>query len=369
MKKSSILAAAAALCSIGLLVQGCLGASDDCKLFDDCSAAVASCTDGKQNHGESAIDCGGPVCRPCALGQTCLDADGRASGGNCESGHCADGVCCDGSCAGECESCDGRATGAAMGACAPMTAGTDPDGECEPEEPGTCGNSDGTCSGAARCNKQGPDTVCGDPPSCVGADRSNPDHCDGEGACADGGKTGCNGYACFDSECKQSCSEQSHCDGDHFCAAAECVRKKPAGQICNAEWQCLSGFCVDGVCCAGACDGTCERCDLWGARGECTAIAEWQDPHDECPGSGSCDGLGSCMKLPNGAPCSAGSQCANLACVDGVCCNTLCTAGCFACSASKKGYGQNGVCNTIDVNRDPDDECPGSACDGNGHCQ
>lgn len=45
------------------------------------------------------------------------------------------------------------------------------------------------------------------------------------------------------------------------------------GVACNVNDQCESGFCVDGVCCATACDdGACTQCDLDGARGTCTPV-------------------------------------------------------------------------------------------------
>ena len=72
----------------------------------------------------------------------------------------------------------------------------------------------------------------------------------------------------------------------------------------------------------------------------------------------------------NGAPCSSGSQCASSACVDGVCCNEPCIAGCRACSGAKTGS-LNGVCANIPVGADPDNECPTQAattCGTTGYC-
>lgn len=47
----------------------------------------------------------------------------------------------------------------------------------------------------------------------------------------------------------------------------------PTGDACAQAADCESGFCVDGVCCATACTGACERCDTSGARGACTAVS------------------------------------------------------------------------------------------------
>jgi MYXO-CTERM domain-containing protein len=71
----------------------------------------------------------------------------------------------------------------------------------------------------------------------------------------------------------------------------------------------MSGMCADGVCCDAVCDGTCARCDLAGAIGACTAIAEGSDPDEECPDA--CDGAGACAMpdaggLPDAGPARDG---------------------------------------------------------------
>lgn len=45
------------------------------------------CADGIQDRGETAIDCGGSYCDPCAVGDACKEND------DCESGSCVDDVC------------------------------------------------------------------------------------------------------------------------------------------------------------------------------------------------------------------------------------------------------------------------------------
>ena len=64
-----------------------------------------------------------------------------------------------------------------------------------------------------------------------------------------------------------------------------CIRDR-----CAAPGECNSGFCVDGVCCAGACDGTCEACD---GSGTCSPEAPGTDPDGDCS-EGVCDGAGVC---------------------------------------------------------------------------
>ena len=53
------------------------------------------------------------------------------------------------------------------------------------------------------------------------------------------------------------------------------------GASCSAPADCMSGFCVDGVCCGTACDGECERCD-GSAPGTCAPVGDGMDPDDEC---------------------------------------------------------------------------------------
>lgn len=67
---------------------------DTCLVGADClSGACAgtcqpSCTDGALNNGESDVDCGGPNCAACVIGQDCDE------GTDCETGYCSPGGAC-----------------------------------------------------------------------------------------------------------------------------------------------------------------------------------------------------------------------------------------------------------------------------------
>jgi hypothetical protein len=50
-------------------------------------AVLDSCTDGVKDATETDVDCGGPVCPKCLLGQTCV------AGSDCTSGSCQANVC------------------------------------------------------------------------------------------------------------------------------------------------------------------------------------------------------------------------------------------------------------------------------------
>ncbi len=66
---------------VAMLVFGLLGCSNgDVTVF-------TSCDDGEIGGGETDVDCGGPTCDPCGLGQSCKQNP------DCVSGHCRNGLC------------------------------------------------------------------------------------------------------------------------------------------------------------------------------------------------------------------------------------------------------------------------------------
>jgi hypothetical protein len=77
-----------------------------------------------------------------------------------------------------------------------------------------------------------------------------------------------------------------------------------AGSKCSASADCMSGPCLDGICCAAACTGPCVSCAgsaTGQADGACSPVQAGSDPHDDCTkGSdvcgldGQCDGSGKC---------------------------------------------------------------------------
>jgi hypothetical protein len=83
---------------------------------------------------------------------------------------------------------------------------------------------------------------------------------------------------------------------------------KANGETCSDKLQCTSGFCVEGVCCNGACTGTCESC-LLGQRGRCDPIPDGTDPKMHCgpavpPDAGAPPEAGA----PDGPPEDGGLQ-------------------------------------------------------------
>jgi hypothetical protein len=339
----------------------------DCK-GGECENKVCqeSCTDGVLNNGETGTDCGGfNGCGKCGNGQPCGAAE------DCESGFCPgqDKVCCAEACEGECVACVGTKTDTDDGTCAAVKVDTDPDNECEPDASSTCGNSDGMCNGDGACTKHPMGTACGSGPSCTNNVQTNQDVCDGMGACTEMGTTPCDNYECDATACKTICAGQSDCVSTAYCDdAKKCQPKKPKGEMCGDLQNCLSGFCVDGVCCNNSCGAICQSCDLPGSVGTCSTVPKGQNPNNECQSPRVCSGQtgnGSC-KLPDGEPCGNDGACLNDQCEDGFCCATNCSGVCESCKLA----GSEGICKQILNNEDPDNECNGAqVCNGAGACK
>jgi hypothetical protein len=92
------------------------------------------------------------------------------------------------------------------------------------------------------------------------------------------------------------------------------ANQKPLGVPCTAAPECQSGFCFDGVCCNTACTGACRSCALAGSYGICVPVATGlPDPHAACVAespatcgrTGTCDGVGGCLRYPAGTACAA----------------------------------------------------------------
>ncbi|MDI3291309.1 MopE-related protein [Polyangium sp. 15x6] len=343
----------------------------------------ATCNDKVQNGGEPDVDCGLVCPNKCLVGQSCnVDSDCIsnlcqaankkciqkgpgdvcATNEECSTGYCVDNVCCNTACNGVCQACTtAKKGGGTNGFCGPVADNTDPDSDCDLQEASTCQNT-GVCVGG-NCAKYAAGTQC-QTATCTGPNTENQaDTCDGLGACVPKNEKDCSPYACVSNGCKSSCVTDGECANGNFCETPQCQPKRQAGANCTAANQCLSGSCVDGVCCLTNCAGTCLACNIPGSLGTCTAITANQDPANEC-NPGSCDGGGQCQKS-NGASCSNNAQCVSGNCVDGVCCNTTCVGTCLACSLS----GSVGTCTNIPANADPDSECNPGACNGLGDCQ
>lgn len=157
------------------------------------------------------------------------------------------------------------------------------------------------------------------------------------------------------------------CGTGGVCGAGVC--KTPNGTMCMTGATCVSGICTEGYCCDSGCTGKCKACNLPGLEGTCSTVpAGYAD--DSCLSPKSCDGTtggNSCTnKYPVGYPCTLASQCGSSACVDEVCCNSLCAGSCKACNVA----GKLGICSNVPAGSDDSPTCVGTnTCDGNGNCK
>lgn len=272
--------------------KGCGGyacASGACKT--SCSS-TSDCAGTAQCVGSKCVD-NLPLGSPCGTNK---DA--------CQSKLCTDGVCCTVASCGTCKACG--------------TAGT-----CVPAGNGSvCGAP--TCTGTAATGAQ--KTVH----TCV------------NGSCTPA-TTSCGDFLCAGSDCLTTCASDAQCKATAYCDGnAKCTPKKPVGQACGAAKECQNGLCVDGYCCATACAGLCERCDL-ATKGQCLPIPNGQDPQGECPGQvaackGSCNGNRACA-FPVGTVCQGpsctGSTLTSFACnATGACAGTPASCAPYTCAAS-----------------------------------
>ena len=359
----------------------------------------AKCNDGMKNGTETDTDCGGQ-CPGCDTGQDCNKDSDCASqkcgpNGKCSAPSCSDmiknGNETDVDCGGDCNGCGPGQGCNVNGDCAGDLC-TGMNGTCAP----TCsdgvlnnGESDVDCGGA-NCNK------CGIGKECAGLNSNcQSDLCDANSKCAakDPNGTMCmSGATCQSGNCTDMVCCASPCQG--FCRACnlpgsvgtcmnipagqdpsnECAGADtcdgqggcgtPNGLACANGGDCISGNCVDGVCCSTTCQGTCRACNLAGSMGTCTNIMAGQDPANECAMS-SCNGNGACNK-PLGQSCAAAGECDSGFCTDGVCCADDCQGLCKACNVA----GMAGTCSFIPTGTDPLNECNGANnnCNGAGAC-
>jgi hypothetical protein len=225
----------------------------------NCVAGICqgpSCSDGFKNGSETGVDCGGGMCLPCGPGQGCMEDF------DCTSSVCVGGICQEPSCS------DGVKNGSETG--------VDCGGSCPP-----CLLPDGSpCAFNADCES----AFCVDSVCCNTACTSLCAACDVPGS------PGICVLIPHGADPDNECPGTTTCNGAGGCTAA----LLPNGSVCSAGAECASNFCVDGVCCSSACSGQCQACNLTGSVGSCANIPNGLDPANECAGTSTCNGAGSC---------------------------------------------------------------------------
>ena len=270
-----------------------------------CDPSTGMCHD----HCTSSTQCvSGRQCESGSCGRR-MRGSRCDKGSDCVSGFCADGICCNAACDGACVSC---ALPSREGTCWPVDLGTpDPNGVCRNAGAASCGQT-GLCDGLGGCSKFTRDTPC-TVPSCSGNKLNTPGTCNGLGVCSAPGIQNCHPFRCADGACATSCKNDADCDDGIACVNGTCGPKRD-GQLCGKASECLSGFCVDGLCCESACTGACWSCALASSPGRCTpVVAGNADPRamcemksqSTCSTNGKCDGSGGCQKYPVNTVCAA----------------------------------------------------------------
>jgi hypothetical protein len=278
------------------------------------------------------------------LGQACTMTS------DCLTGDfCVDGVCCGAPMCGTCQACNvaGKA-----GACANVGSGdAEPHARCAASPP--CGNT-GACDGSGACEQAGSGVSCGTA-SCSGSTYTPVSHCTGTGSCATPTNGSCSPYVCGGNACKVVCTADTDCLPPFTCQGTgmkSCALKKN-GLTCTAGNQCISGNCVDGVCCGSSQCPACQACNL-GGTGTCTPVAAntpapasfcADEGAASCGTNGKCDGAGGCQKYADGTSCS----------------QAACPAG--GATLTKAGTCQGGSCSK------PTQGCAPYFCNGVADCQ
>jgi len=311
--------------------------------------------------------CNGTICGKKVTGTMCQTA------AECASGYCEQGYCCNTGCAATCMSCALTGT---QGTCTAIAAGQAPAAasQCPMATMSTCGN-DGKCNGAGASEQWSAGTQCM-PPSCTGSTLTSAGTCDGSGLCKAGTNSMCDPFKCgTTSACGVVCATNADCVSPNTCMSGSCG-KKPPGSTCSAGAECVSTFCVQGVCCNSACTGTCKSCTVTGSVGTCANVPAGQTPTPStqctdggsasCGNDGTCDGNGACRNYVSSTVCAAAS-CAGSTYTPPRTCNGTGTCG-AASSSSCGAYNcdtTNNICKTTctaDTDCVSPNVCNGGTC-------
>lgn len=388
------------VCAPASCTAGKVTTASVCDSAGACSTPAVSDCPGNQCAADGSAKCATAcTASSCGAGAYC-DTTGAclptqpagascSAGAQCASGYCVDAVCCDGKCDGQCESC--KETGS-VGKCKAVTGA--------PLATRTACGGTGVCKGycdginGKACAFPDSTSIC-TPASCTDGKATTASVCNGSGACTTPATSQCPSNLCgADGKCSGSCTTTSCPAGTYCDSTGTCAKTLELGASCSSGTQCASGFCVDGVCCNGKCDGQCQSCKATGSVGTCKTIQGAPvSPRAACGGTGKCtaqcDGTNaaactypdsstvctpaSCTagKVTTASVCNGSGNCtasttnacpSNLCAADGVSCAESCTS--TSCSAGSY-CGAGGACTpTIDDGK----PCSGDIQCTHGHC-
>lgn len=238
----------------------CPDRAPECDQFGNDSAKCVppSCSNGAQDPGETAVNCGGPACAPCDKNKGCLVGSDCISGLCGPNGECAEPTCTD---------------------------GIRNDNEADVD----CGGGCPDCLPGQRCNGGG-DCTGGE---CTGNGGVCVANCDDKLANNTESDVDCGGGVCAPCPAGAACGGVSANCLSGKCAPDGSCEPGELGSPCQGAADCVSGSCADGVCCNTQCTGLCRSCKLAGSAGTCTDIPAGQDPQNEC--LAACNGSGACQ--------------------------------------------------------------------------
>ncbi|HET9955900.1 MAG TPA: kelch repeat-containing protein [Polyangiaceae bacterium] len=239
---------------------------------------------------------------PGVLGSACNSADACTDGLSCSGG-----VCCEEACDGPCQQCN------AKGQCILLEGAPNRNRDCAdmPHDAGcnpTCDGKHAECTFVAGAE-------CGDA-SCnptVHAARSI-GTCNEQGRCV-AEEQPCGAYGCIDNVCRDECTKPEHCNSN-LCQDGRCVDELGKGDDCNDTKDCMPGLtCVDGACCTEQACPEGASCRTPGKAGDCMKLENSPcEANLECASEQCFDGVcvAACESKSN---CGEGQECSNGACI------------------------------------------------------
>ena len=236
------------------------------------SSTFPVCDGGCASDDDCDVD-GGSWCQVAT--QTCVR--GERNGGACSrdsecgSGECVDGVCCASVCEAGCFSCNQGLTGQPSGVCAPVLEGVGRGNDCVA---GVASGADSMVPATVQAladfiKKQlfvlgplahsatqwvtGSATGRGCAPEPVSYTECAPTR-------VMGARRSAEPYAVKDADCASGVLPSGRREFRCHDESGECTDQAFLGEVCSGDSQCVSGHCVDGVCCDTGCDSLCESC-------------------------------------------------------------------------------------------------------------
>jgi MYXO-CTERM domain-containing protein len=207
----------------------------------------------------------------------------------------------------------------------------------------TCRGSSGVCDVAEVC--PGNSALCPvdsfqssavqcQAPSCTGSTAIPPVNCSGSTpSCPTQAPVDCSPFTCSGNSCANGCVDDTSCNPGNYCSGGKCKAQGNPGDACSATDQCLSGICVDGVCCKTTCGNDpndCEACNLPSSPGTCTPLPKTS----VCRGSaGVCDPAETCDGVNAACPADAKSPR-----------NTVCRKAVGGCDIAEVCDGSSNTC-------------------------